>query len=113
MRPRRQSSGRRGALLSVEEVAFLTGTNAQVIRRITRLELLRPARSEPEPRFEPAVLVRVRRMLRMHRQLDVSWTSMALVLELLDRVEDLRSEVNRLRTPHHCGRANSRPAPDA
>ena len=97
MKPAKQTPNGRKSLLTVEEVAFLAGTSTQVIRRITRLELLSPAEREPEPRFPPAVLSRVRKMLRMHRELDVSWTSMELVLDLLDRVEKLRTEVERLR----------------
>ena len=103
--PKEQPSDAEGALLTVEEVAFLTGTSTQVIRRVTRLELLKPARREPEPRFSPAALSRVRRLLRMHRELEVSWTSMELVLDLLERVEELRTEVDSLRRSLHGGGA--------
>ena len=105
MGPEKQPSDAPRALLSVEEVAFLSGTTTQVIRRITRLELLKPVRREPEPRFSPAALARVRRLLRMHRELDVSWTSMELVLDLLERVEELRTEVDSLRRSLHGGGA--------
>jgi chaperone modulatory protein CbpM len=77
------------SLLTVGEVAFLTGASPRLIARIIRLDLVHPAETRPEPRFPVSVVPRVRRMLRMHRQLEVGWTSMALVLELLDRIEKL------------------------
>ena len=103
MKQAKQTPSVRQSLLTVEEVAFITGTTTQVVRRITRLELLTPARREPEPRFPPAALSRVRRLLRMHRELEVSWTSMELVLDLLERIEELRTEVDSLRRSLHGG----------
>ena len=113
MRPARRTSDVSGSLLSVEEVAFLSGTTVQVLSRITRLELVRPAKDEPELAFSPAVLPRLRKMLRVHRQLEVSWTSMALVLDLLDRVEELKTEVSRLRSSRRMGAGDGCAMPDA
>lgn len=91
MRSKYTTGNRDETFLTVREVAFLSGTKPQVISRITRLDLLRPAVDDPEPRFPPSVVPRVRRMLRIHRQLEVGWTSMALVLDLLDRIEELKT----------------------
>jgi len=112
MKPKSHMPDTPSSLLSVEEVAFLTGTTVQIIRRITRLELVRPVRRTPEPCFPPAVLTRVRRMLRMHQQLEVSWSSMALVLDLLERVDKLQTEVQRLRGAQGVGRRQRDIPPD-
>lgn len=87
----------REALLTVEELAFLSGTNVQVIKRITRLELIKPDPQDQALVFSPQALPRVHRLLRLHRQLEIGWTAMPLVLDLLDRIEALEDELARLR----------------
>ena len=59
------------------------------------LGLLDPRGEGDEPTFGPEALPRVRRMLRLRRDLQVGWTSLGLVLDLLERVERLERELAR------------------
>ena len=74
-------------LLTIRDVACLAGTTARAIQRMLSFDLIEPARTAPEPCFRCDVIVRVRRMRRLHVELGVSWSSMGIVLELLDRLE--------------------------
>ena len=79
--------------LTASELASLVGVREQVVRRMVRLELIQPRRSTPEWRFTPELVPRVRRLVRLHYQLEVSWSSMPMVLDLLDRIEILEARL--------------------
>jgi len=79
--------------VTIRELAFLAGTRTRIIERLVTLELLQPARERPEPVFPSRAAHRVRKLMRLHFQLGVSWTSMPLVLELLERIEQLEDRL--------------------
>ena len=81
--------------LTLYELAFMIGTRTRIIERLWALDLIQPARTEPEPCFSTDVVFRVRRLMRLHDQLGISWTSMELVLELLDRVDTLEARLRQ------------------
>jgi chaperone modulatory protein CbpM len=76
-------------MLTVYDLACVTGMSARVIRRLISLEVIQPDTRAPEPYFRTEAVPRVRRMRRLHVELGVSWSSMPLVLELLSRIEEL------------------------
>jgi hypothetical protein len=52
----------------------------------------------PEPRaFTTATLARVRRMLRLHGDLEVDLVAAAIITDLLERLERMETELARLR----------------
>ena len=77
--------------LTTSELAFMIGTRTRVIERLVTLELIKPARRKPTTCFTPEILPRVRHLMRLHDHLGISWTSMGLVLELMDRIRYLES----------------------
>lgn len=81
--------------LTVDDLAVLTGLGTQVIRRLISLEVIEPDRVKPDPCFRPDIVVRVRKIRRLHVELGVSWSSMPLVLDLLDRIDYLESWVKQ------------------
>ena len=81
-------------LLSAEELANVVGIRPYLIERMVRLELISPATARPQRAFTPSVVPQVRKLVRLHYQLEVSWSSMGLVLELLKRIDDLESRLN-------------------
>ena len=84
-------------LLSLTEMAVCIGMPRGWVEELVAWELLAPALVNEEPWFEAAALEHVRRIARLHRQVGVSLDTMALVLELLDRIDELEREVARLR----------------
>lgn len=79
--------------LTIDELAYLAGTRISVIEKIISLELISPWKKDPEIYFQSNIIPTVKRLLRLHNQLGVSWTSMGLVLDLMDRINDLEARV--------------------
>ena len=79
--------------LTINDLAYMTGTRKRIIERIVSLELISPCRQDPEPCFEPEIIPIVKRLIRLHHQLGVSWSSMGLVLALLERIDELESRI--------------------
>jgi hypothetical protein len=75
--------------LSLAELAWLAGTTPQMIRELLEWDLVAPCERDPEPWFAMEVLPQVRKVVRLHRHLDISFCSMGLVLDLLERIEEL------------------------
>ena len=84
-------------LLSLTEMAVCIGMPRGWIEELVAWDLVAPVRVNDELWFDAAVVSHVRRIMRLHRQVGVSLDTMALVLELLDRIGELEDEVARLR----------------
>ncbi|MBL7077136.1 MAG: hypothetical protein ISS31_06675 [Kiritimatiellae bacterium] len=82
-------------MLTVHDLACVTGLGERIIRRLIALDVIEPHKQTPEPRFRTEVVTHVRRIRRLHVELGVSWSSMPLVLELLDRIEELETQISR------------------
>ena len=76
-------------MLTVHDLSCITGLSERIIRRLISLEVIEPDEDTPEPCFRTEVVIRVRRMRRLHVELGVGWSSMPLVLELLQRIDEL------------------------
>jgi hypothetical protein len=83
-------------VLTMTELAFYVGTSPQTIREMMEVELISPCMLEPEPCFHTDILPTVRRMLRIHQAIGVGMSSLPLVLDLLNRAEQLEDELNHL-----------------
>ena len=80
-------------LLNLTELAWLANATPQMISDLLEWDLITPYERDPEPWFAVEVLPQVRKAVRLHRDLGVSFCSMGLVLDLLERIEQL--EQNR------------------
>ena len=96
-----------GHALSLEEVAARCSLHPLLVERFVALGLIDPLEGEPN-RFAPEVTLRLWRAFRLRRDLGLNYSSAALVLELLDRIEALERHLDqyeRKRTrdawPHH------------
>jgi len=75
--------------LTLEELAYCTGTTRVVIRQLVEEDLLHPVQVDDQERFDSSAFQPVKKMLRIHRHLDVDIHSLALVMQLLERIEAL------------------------
>ncbi|HTU00879.1 MAG TPA: chaperone modulator CbpM [Candidatus Sulfotelmatobacter sp.] len=82
--------------LSVDELAAAAGISPRLLGRLVRLGLIEPV-SAGSPRFPVATLRRLKRMLRLRRDLGVNLTGASVILDLLDRLEHLEVELRRVR----------------
>lgn len=89
-----------GSLLSFSEVARLAGIHPELLDRLVTLGLVDPAQvahASPEPLFEVATVLRIRRILRLRNELGVNWAGVGVVLDLLSRIEELEQEIVSLK----------------
>lgn len=83
-------------LLSLAELAWLAGVTPQMIGELLEWDLIVPCERDPEPWFAVEILPQVRKAVRLHRHLGVSFCSMGLVLDLLERIEQLEQRLAEL-----------------
>jgi DNA-binding transcriptional MerR regulator len=93
--------------LTLQGASRLTGIPPLWIRRMVRLGLISPV--SERPLFTPEALARIVKIERLRNQLDLSLSAMGVVMGLLDRVEALEEEVERLRLERFCAEPPERP----
>ena len=82
--------------LSREQLAAAAGISPARLARLIQLGLVEPA--EPGPsEFAAAVAARLRRMLRLHDDLGVDLVGAAIITDLLERLDRMETELQRLR----------------
>lgn len=88
-----------GELVTVRELARLSRVHPEMVAQLVDWGLVEPEIREPELLFSEAVVPRIWRILRLRRDLGINLAGIGVVLELLDRIEDMEREVARLRKP--------------
>ena len=82
--------------LSADELAAAAGISPTMLARLVRLGLIEPV-AEGSTEFTAASARRLRRMLRLRRDLGVNLTGAAILVDLLERLEQLEAELACLR----------------
>ncbi len=76
---------------SLDDLAAACGLGPQWIISLVEADILPMTADEPSTwRFQGVHLSRARRAFRLHRDFDASLTAVALMLDLLEEVEQLR-----------------------
>jgi len=83
-------------VLTMTELACMAGTSRQMIEELIDIELIEPCVLEPDLAFDVEILPCVRKIIRLHLQLDVSISSLALVLDLMNRIDYLEKRIAEL-----------------
>jgi len=85
--------------LSLDNYARLTGVHPDLVRRLTALGLLEMTRdAEGGLRFEPSQIAVEPKIQRLHRELSLSYASLGLIIDLLDRIAQLERLQRRARS---------------
>jgi MerR HTH family regulatory protein len=82
--------------LSREQLAAAVGISPAMLSRLIRLGLVEPAAPGPDE-FATAMATRLKRMLRLHDDLGVNLTGVAIIADLLERLDRMETELRRLR----------------
>jgi len=76
--------------LSLDSYARLTGVHPDLVRRLTALGLLEMTRdTSGDLWFEPSQVSAMARIQRLHRELNLNYASLGLIIDLLDRITQL------------------------
>ncbi len=81
---------------SSAELAAAAGISTARMERLQRLGLIEPRGPEPHA-FSAADLARLKRMLRLQRDLHVNLIGAALIADLVERLDALEAELGTLR----------------
>jgi chaperone modulatory protein CbpM len=82
---------------SLPELSRACGAEITLLESLVHEGVLTPLADHPTQwRFEGSALSRARRAIRLQRDLELSVAGTALVLELLDEVDALKSQLRRL-----------------
>ena len=84
--------------LPLESFARRAGVHPELVRRLVALGLLRATRRGGDLWLDPEELATVARVQRLRAGLSLNYASIGLVLDLLDRIEELEAA---LRAPGH------------
>jgi len=96
--PYTNDSAHGGLSLTLSELARLTGVRPMVLQRLASFAVIESYADRGTLRFPVAELPRLARGIRLRRDLGVGVSSLGLVLDLLERVDALESELGRLKT---------------
>ena len=78
--------------LTPQELAFLAGTTTEIIAQLADLDLITPCARSETLLFQAEAIQQVCKILRMRRHLQISFDSMALIFDLLDRIDALEKK---------------------
>lgn len=88
-----ETTRRAESYLSSEELAAAAGISSATLARLVGLGLVEPTalrrneRGATSPVFSTATASRLRRMLRLHRDLGVNLTGAAIIVDLVEQLE--------------------------
>ena len=84
--------------MTLEGLAARTGLHPTLIERFVEYGLIEPAeRAGERMLFDVDCVARVRKIERLRRHLGANLASVAVILDLLDRLSRLEQEIERLR----------------
>ncbi|GAA3820584.1 MULTISPECIES: chaperone modulator CbpM [Actinomycetes] len=96
IRYQRDPDHNRRGWLDLESFARATGTHPDLVTRFVALGLLDPERDRAGALwFAPDQLARLARMQRLRAAFSVNYAALGLVLDLLDRVDQLERALRR------------------
>ena len=84
------------ALCSIDELSAACNVDTDWIAELVEHGVIEPiGRSRSDWKFTSLTIVRVAKARRLERDLDLNTASLAIVLDLLDQIEDLRVELKK------------------
>ncbi len=75
--------------ITIHELSRLCDCHLSVAKRLFSIGLIEPLSTGDTPLFDRSAVVRARKALRLKRDLRLNFDAVALVLELLDRIDEL------------------------
>jgi len=75
--------------ITIHELSRLCECRLSVAKRLFSIGLIEPLAAGTTPLFDRSAVVRARKAMRLKRDLDLNLNAVALVMELLDRIDEL------------------------
>ena len=84
-------------LLSAGDLARLARLHPEMVDKLIDWGLIDPVEHEPHLLFPETAVPRIWRIMRLRQDLGINWAGIGVVLELLDKIDQLEREIARLR----------------
>jgi hypothetical protein len=91
------SAGESTERLSLESFCAECGLHPDFVRKLVDLGLIEADEDGTETWLDRREITRIARAQRLHDGLSLNWVAVGVVLDLLDRIDALEDEVERLR----------------
>lgn len=82
--------------LTLEDFCEICRVNEEYLRDMIEFGIVAPMNEDDNWQFEPTYLQRAQTALRLQRDLEINLAGAALVLDLLDQIQDLRTQAEIL-----------------
>lgn len=79
--------------ITIHELSRRCECHLSVARRLYSIGLIEPLSTSDIQLFDQSAVVRARKALRLKRDLQLNFDAVALVLELLDRIDELERSI--------------------
>jgi DNA-binding transcriptional MerR regulator len=84
-------------LVTTGELARLARLHPEMVDKLVDWGLIDPVKWEPKLLFPETAVPRIWRIMRLRRDLGINWSGIGVVLDLLDKIEELEREIAWLR----------------
>ena len=84
-------------LVTAGELARLARLHPEMVDKMVEWGLIDPVKWEPKLLFPETAVPRIWRIMRLRRDLGINWSGIGVVLDLLDKIEELEREIAWLR----------------
>jgi DNA-binding transcriptional MerR regulator len=86
------------SLLTLEELASTAGLSPELVDVFVRYQLVEPTMYTGScPLFQTSTVDRLQRILRLRHDLGLNLAAVAVILEMIERIEELQAELRILR----------------
>lgn len=87
----------KGQQCSFEELCTVTELSSQLIIEVVEHGIIEPEGTDPENwAFNTSMITVTKKAVRLHRDLGIDWQGIALAIGLLQELEDVKTENERL-----------------
>jgi DNA-binding transcriptional MerR regulator len=84
-------------LVTTGELARLARLHPEMVDKLVDWGLIEPVKWEPKLLFPETTVPRIWRIMRLRRDLGINWSGIGVVLDLLDKIDELEREIAWLR----------------
>ena len=77
------------------ELSRICVINEDMLREMADFGIIEPRHSRGEWVFSGTSMIRIRKALRLRRDLSINWEGISLALDLLDQIDELRQQLGK------------------
>lgn len=82
------------SLLSLSEVCYICHTSPEIVQDLIDHDIVRAKNQQSVHQFTLKQLSRIQQSLRLRKDLEINFTGIAIILDLLDSMREMEAEIN-------------------